>query len=425
MASAMSSGDSISRSWAPPVSSQRTAPTSAGCHETLGARHPGLCAFVQPHEVGPEFAHGVQALCRGAQGGQHAVQRLLPFDRGQPFRRGLVPVDAVRSAALARHQPQFTRRMFHAGHQLLPVDQAARLLQPGGQCVAREIEQLPGAQMQAEELHAGLVELVRLVEDGDAHRGQQFGHARFAHGQVGEHQMVVHHHHIGRQRLAPRQVDVALLVLRALRAQAVVAGGGDQRDQRRAFVQVGQLGQIAAARAARPLLDAGQAQQRGAVAQVHVPARPLEAVQADITGAALEQGRAQRQLQRAQQLGQVAAEELVLQGLGGGGQQHPFAAEQGRHQVGEGLAHARAGFDDQHAAGFDGFADGRGHVDLALARRVGGAAVRQHTIGGKHLFDARQQRRTQGQVCGHHAGSLGSRTSDRRAIWSRSASGAS
>ena len=69
------------------------------------------------------------------------------------------------------------RRQLQRAGQRLPVAQAARLLQPDGQQVAREIEQLRGAQRRAQELHAGFDQLVRFVEDRHVHRRQQLGHA--------------------------------------------------------------------------------------------------------------------------------------------------------------------------------------------------------------------------------------------------------
>ena len=320
------------------------------------------------------------------------------------------------------------------------------MLQAGGQHIAREVERLPGAELHAEELHAGLVELVRLVEDHDAHRRQQLGHARFAHRQVGEEQMMVDDHHVGRQRLAPREVDVAGLELRALRAQAVVAGRRDERDQRRSLVQPGQLGQVAGAGGLGPLLDLGQRAQAAALGR-GVVAREVQPMQTQIAGPALEQRGAHRQLERGDQARQVAAEELVLQGLGGGREQHALAAQQRRHQVREGLADTGAGFDDQLAAGFDRARHRHRHLCLAiaLAELVGG--MRQHAVGRESfayflrqrgwLARGRSQRwrgaqeRVQivllviavkgARITDHQAGSCGSTARSTRAIWSRNA----
>jgi hypothetical protein len=149
-----------------------------------------------------------------------------------------------------------------------------------------------------QKLHAGLVELVRLVEDRHAHRGQQLGHARFAHGQVGKEQVVIDDHHVGSQGLAPRQVDVAARNLGQVEPRQLSRVDGDQRDHRRALVQPRQFGQVAGAGDPRPSLDLGQGAYSGAVWQRGVLPRKLHAVQAQVAAPALEQRHAHRQAQR-------------------------------------------------------------------------------------------------------------------------------
>ena len=65
---------------------------------------------------------------------------------------------------------------------------------------------------------------------------------------------------------------------------------------------------------------------------------------------------------------QVALEQLVLQRLGAGGHDHLAAVEQRRHEIGEGLAGAGAGFGDQRAAPRDRLGDGFGHRELLRAK---------------------------------------------------------
>ena len=50
----------------------------------------------------------------------------------------------------------------------------------------------------AQEIHAGFIELVGFIKNHSVYRGQQFGHARFPHGQIGKEQVVVDDHHVGR-----------------------------------------------------------------------------------------------------------------------------------------------------------------------------------------------------------------------------------
>ena len=83
-------------------------------------------------------------------------------------------------------------------------------------------------------------------------------------------------------------------------------------------------------------------------------ARQIHPVQAQVTRAALEQRGAHRQAKDVDQPRQIPAEQLVLQRLGGGGQQDPFAAQERGHEIRKGLPDAGARLDDQHAALGDG-----------------------------------------------------------------------
>jgi hypothetical protein len=91
--------------------------------------------------------------------------------------------------------------------------------------------------LHAEKLHAGLHQLMSLVENRGVDRGQQLGHATVAQRQVGKEQMVIDHHQVSGHRLAPRAHHVAIAVRRALGAQAILAGRGDQWNHRRTFIQ--------------------------------------------------------------------------------------------------------------------------------------------------------------------------------------------
>ena len=222
--------------------------------KALGAAGQQPRALVQAHEVGRQLAHGVE---RGRGIRQCRVQTRqagLPRDGLHAIGRFSRPAQAAGAAHLAHGHAQVARGHLHAAGQLRPVAQAARLLQAGTEHVAREVEQLARRQLLSEKLNARLVELVRLVEDRHANRGQQFGHARFADRQVGKEQVVVDDHHVGRHGFAPRQVDVAGAELGAVGAQAVLARAGDQRDHGRAFVQPRQFGQVTGARGFRPSL---------------------------------------------------------------------------------------------------------------------------------------------------------------------------
>ena len=268
-----------------------------------------------------------------------------------------------------------------------PGGQAARLGQPFGQGIAREGAQRARAHLQSGELQANVTELVRLIEHHHARAGQQLGHARRAQRQVGEEQVVVDDHHVGCQRVGTGAVHMAGAGVRAGSAQAVVARGGDEREHGRGLLQAGQLIQVTAAGAARPLLHTGQCAQPLRIEQLtgHAPAGTLQTLQAEVAGAPLEQRRTDGHAQGSLHAGQVTQEKLVLQCLGGGRHQQPLAAEQRGHQVGKGLAHARAGLGDERATVLNNLRHGLGHGHLARTWAKMRVGLRQRPLPGKGL----------------------------------------
>ena len=97
------------------------------------------------------------------------------------------------------------------------------MAQAADEQVLRQIVQLAGAQLCAQELAGGLGQLMGLVKNHHTRVGQQLRHARFAHGLVGKEQVVVDHQHIGRQGRASRLVHMAVGKAWAVLAQTVVA----------------------------------------------------------------------------------------------------------------------------------------------------------------------------------------------------------
>ena len=156
--------------------------------------------------------------------------------------------------------------------------------------------------------------------------------------------------------------------MRTAATHTVVFGGGDHGSHRRVFRQPGQLSQIARACAVRPVLHACHGTQHLRIqrhfALVHLP----QAVQAQITGAPLEACNTQGQAQGLYQARQIAQIQLVLQGLGGRRNHHPFATEQRRHQIREGFSHPGARLHHQHPPGVDGVRHRHRHGRLPRAR---------------------------------------------------------
>ena len=338
---------------------------------------------MEADEIGGDLAHRVE---RGSRG---LARFADPCQRREEGRRAaaLGPAQLEAAADLAdlalRGQAQLARGVVAAGRELLPRRQAARLLQADGEHVAREVDQLRRAERRAEELHAGLGELVRLVEDRDLDARQQLRHAAVAQRHVGEEQVMVDDDEVGEHRLAPRLHHVALAVLRAFAAEAVLARRGDQRDDAAALVEAVELGEVAARRRLRPGLDLRERAHREAIGQVRVLARAAEPVQAQVARAALEQRHRHRQLERVAQARQVAHEELVLERLGGGAEQRSRAAEERGHEVGEGLADAGSGLDDERLAVLDRGGDGERHVALDRALGVVRIDRRERAVGAE------------------------------------------
>ena len=156
--------------------------------------------------------------------------------------------------------------------------------------------------MAAQKLHTRFIELMRLVKHHHAHGGQQLGHTRFTHGQVGKKQVMVDDDHVGRHGLAARLVDVAAAKLRAFGAKAVFSRRGDQGDDGRPFIQARHFAQVARARGLGPLRHLGQ---RHALCQLMRAQRRIgktQAVLAKVAGAPFEQRHAHGHAQRRGQL---------------------------------------------------------------------------------------------------------------------------
>jgi hypothetical protein len=120
---------------------------------------------------------------------------------------------------------------------------------------------------------------------------------------VGEEQMVVDHHHVGRLRLAPRRHDEALLGIRAVLAEAVVARRGRRAPGAGILRHRGALGLVAGVAA---LGEAGDGEDvAGLLAREEAAGllRPRQVVVADVVGAALEQRDAGRRASASRTVG--------------------------------------------------------------------------------------------------------------------------
>jgi hypothetical protein len=84
----------------------------------------------------------------------------------------------------------------------------------------------------SEKLRGDVGNLMRFVQNHRIGFWQQIGEALVLEREIGEQQMMVHDDDVGGLRGAARLDDVAAGVLRALLAQAVLAGRGNRRPNR-------------------------------------------------------------------------------------------------------------------------------------------------------------------------------------------------
>ncbi len=226
---------------------------------------------------------------------------------------------------------------------------------------------------------------MRLVENERVRAGQDLAEALLLDRQVGEQQVVVDHHQIGLLRRAPRLDDEAFAERGAVGAEAVLGGRGHARPQRRILRHLGQFGAIAGRRARRPDVDRLQLGDLFAAGETPFLPRLLEPVQAQVVRAALQQRRADARAEDAAHLRQVAMEQLVLQRLGAGRDDHAPARRQRGHEIGEGLPGAGAGLGDEHLAVGDRLLDRHRHRLLRGARREAGHFPRERPLGAEQI----------------------------------------
>ena len=159
-------------------------------------------------------------------------------------------------------------------------------------------------------------------------------------------------------------------------ARALVGADADRRPGRGAGLE-GQFGPVAGVGVRRPVGDGGQLLVVGLLGQsveglLHVGLGDLgQPLEAHVVGASLQDGPGDRFVEVLAEVfgeeGQVAAGQLVLEGLGGGGDDGSPAGEERRHEVGEGLAGSGPGLDAEEAVGVDHLGHRPGHGLLAGA----------------------------------------------------------
>ena len=251
--------------------------------------------------------------------------------------------------------------------------------------VARELLQPIGADAEAEILGGDVLELVRFVEHGVGAGRNHLAEGVLADRRVGAQQMMIHDHEIRGGGALAHARDEALVVPRALGAEAGLGGCGDLVPEGQVLREVLQLGAIAGLGARRPLFDDRKKDVMNYRRAGRAASQLIHPVQAEIVRAALHVGRGERDPERVTQRRNVLEVDLLLEVLGAGRDEHALAAENRRDEVRERLARAGPRFGEQHAAVFERARDRGRHFDLARARlevghRPGQRAVRREDV---------------------------------------------
>ena len=366
-----------------------------------GRRRAGLAAAGRRRGQGEDRLEAVERAAQ-LQPGVEVI--------GEPFRRQTHPVlDAGAPGPGQRQGAEEGARVVEHPHQpaggvvggAVATEAAHR-----GVGVPDQVVDPVVAHRDAEVLRGDVLELVRLVHDQVRARRNHLAVGALAHRGIGAQQVVVDDDDVGLGGALPHPGHEALAVARTVAAQAGLGGGRDLVPQRQVLGQIGQLGAIAGLGLRHPALDD---RQEDRVVGSEAPALHLlaavvlgEPVQAQVVGPALHAGGGEGHAERLAQHRHVLGEDLLLQILGAGRDQDAVAAQDGRHQVGHGLARAGAGLGEQHPALVEDGGDRGGHVALAgtrfeLRKRSGQRAVVGEGVGyaGREAATVQRERLAQ------------------------------
>jgi hypothetical protein len=198
---------------------------------------------------------------------------------------------------------------------------------------------------------------------------------------------MVDDHHVGGGGALPHPGDEAFVVLRALGAETGVGGRRDLVPEGEVLRQILELGAVAGFGALRPLADDRQKDVVRGERVLGALRQPIELVQAEVVGAPLHVGGGERDAERVAQRRDVLEVNLFLEVLGAGGDEHPFAAEDRRDEIGERLSGAGARLREEDSAVGEHLRHGRGHLDLSGTGLEVGHGAGQRAARRKDRFD--------------------------------------
>ena len=270
------------------------------------------------------------------------------------------------------------------------------------QTVQREAE-LAAAHAQADVLGGDVLDRVRLVEDEEIVLEEDAALLLLVHAaEQREEERVVQHQHVGGKDALARALEEAeAVVLREVRLvaanlrRAQAALGADLRPDLRVRLQL-EVGAAAVLRFLGPrgdaleLLHLGRAEELVGVLQGLVQAAGAEVVRAALEHRVVEPHRRRQRAEHGVEHRQVFLRELLLEGDGVGADDGLLLLrereEDGRDEVGEGLANAGAGLDDEVLALGQRASDGHGHL-LLLGAELEVAGLGEQAGGRKDFRD--------------------------------------
>ena len=203
------------------------------------------------------------------------------------------------------------------------------------------------AHRNAEVLAHHVFDLVGLVEHHRAVFGDDAGELPLLHGQVGEEEVVVDDDDVALMRALVHAGEEAALELRALLAGAHLAPRVHLGPRRGAFGQGPDLGAVAGFGGLLPLADDLEIGHFFETFEDRLLPGVVDLLAAGVVVPSLHVADGQVAAQVLLEERHVLVEELLLQVLGAGGDDHALAGEDGGDQVGERLAGAGAGLDDE------------------------------------------------------------------------------
>ena len=348
---------------------------------------------IEAVDSGREFSAALQTAVQALAAAAQCLQQLAQSEQFPPQRlegllKGRIGRDFGPGATAllkAEGQSQLSGGEFQPVGLCKQFRHIARLLVIRHHAVPGQIQQLPATQAQSEEVARHLRQLVGLIQDKTVRQRQQFTEALLFEGHVGAQQMVVDHHQIRLLSPPTRFHQVTLVVVGALLSQTVFGTGGHQRPDGGILRDPRHLGDIAGAGAAGPAANVLQL-----LTLFSGQAKPFrqglrEPMAAQIIGPALEQGHGNRPGQCLAYQRQIPVKQLILQVLGAGGDDHLAPGQQGRHQIGEGLAGTGAGLAYQHPTLLQNAGDRLRHLELLGALGVAGNMPGEQTVLSEDL----------------------------------------